>query len=153
MAVGGETKMRSRLGSAVLLMAALLLWPGVGWSQERFSQADLSGEWAIFLYGAYETRTEHMFGLLSLDQEGRVVGGSNTYRGIENQFMNGQLTLSQDGQVSGGLLLEAWRVEIKFIKGRINRSGTEITGLVEGQWYPGLIRMIKAPGAAEEEGS
>jgi len=145
--------MRSRLRFTPLLLAVLLLWPGAASGQEGFDQADLNGDWAVFLYGAYETRTEHMYGLLSLDEEGQVVGGSNTYRGIENQFMRGRLSLSQDGQVTGDLLLEAWRVEIKFIKGRMNRSRTEVTGLVEGQWYPGLIRMIKAPGAAGEPGS
>ena len=84
------------------------------------------------------------------DKKSHIIAIRNVTSLIENQFMSGQLSLSQDGQVSGGLLLEAWRVEIKFIKGRMNRARTEITGLVEGQWYPGLIRMIKAPGAMGE---
>ena len=117
-------------------------------AQEQFSQSDLSGDWAVFLYGAYETKTEHMYGVCRINELGMITAGTNTYRGVVNEFRGGQLTLSPEGVITGNIIIEAWRIEIKFLWSRMNLAKTEITGMVKGQWYAGLIRLIKANGSA-----
>lgn len=144
--------MRSVFAKTILVLAlaaGLLAFSALpGMAQEQFSQSDLSGDWVVFLYGAYETKTEHMYGICRINELGMITAGTNTYRGIENEFRGGQLTLAADGVVGGNIILEAWRIEVKFLWSRMNMSKTEITGMVEGQWYAGLIRLVKANGSA-----
>jgi len=130
---------------AALCLAALLAAVPAGAAQ-TFSQEDLAGRWLVFIYGAYETKTEHLFGTVDLDQAGSLVAGSNTYRGVENQFLGGWLGLGENGQISGGLQIETWALAFNFLRGQMDLSKTEITGIVTGQWYPCLIRMVKASG-------
>ncbi len=117
-------------------------------AQEQFSQSDMTGDWVILLYGAYETKTEHMYGVCRVNELGMITAGTNTYRGIDNEFRGGQLTISPEGVVTGNIIIEAWRIELKFLWSRMNMAKSEVTGMVEGQWYAGLIRMIKANGSA-----
>ena len=139
-----------RMGRAVFFVAALCLGAVLtalpAQARQTFTQEDLSGRWLVFVYGAYETKTEHLFGTVDLDQGGSLVAGSNTYRGVENQFLGGWLGLNEDGQVSGGLQIETWALSFNFLRGQMDLSKTEITGFVTGQWYPCLIRMVKASG-------
>lgn len=131
-----------------VLLAAFASPPIEVMAQEQFSQSDLTGDWVIFLYGAYETKTEHMYGVCRVNELGMITAGTNTYRGVDNDFRGGQLTISPEGVVSGNVIIEAWRIELRFLWSRMNMAKSEVTGMVEGQWYPGLIRMIKANGSA-----
>ena len=133
---------------AILALTAVVPSPVLA---QQFTQSDLSGDWAVFLYGAYETKTEHMFGVCRVNSLGMITTGTNTYRGIDNAFRGGQLTMSSEGVVTGNIIIEAYRIEIEFLWSRMNQGKTEITGMVEGQWYAGLIRMVKANGTAAND--
>ena len=145
--------MKKRLTAIIfVLFAALALLPPSAQAQEQFSQGDLSGDWVVFLYGAYDTKTEHMYGICRVNEMGMIVSGTNTYRGELNQFRGGQLTISPEGVVAGNIIIEAWRVELKFLWSRMNMTKSEVTGMVKGQWYAGLIRMVKANEAVANDG-
>ena len=132
--------------SAILLLGAIPAKAG-----QTFSQTDLEGSWAVYLYGAYETKTEHMFGSLYLNGNGTLTSGTNTYRGTLGDFLAGELYLGEAGAVSGYLQIETWAIRMDFLRGQMDQSKTEITGFVTGQWYPCLIRMVKTSGEPAPE--
>ncbi len=139
--------MQRKIILIVAVIAGLLVFSApVSQAQQQFSPSDLAGDWVVFLYGAYETKTEHMYGICRINELGMITAGTNTYRGVENEFRGGMLTISPEGVVTGNVILEAWRIELKFLWSRMNMAKSEITGMVEGQWYAGLIRLIKAGG-------
>lgn len=133
--------------SAVLALGAILLLAALpARAGQTFTQTDLEGGWAIYLYGAYETKTEHMFGNFYLNGLGTLTDGANTYRGTLGDFLAGQLGIGEDGAVYGFLQIETWAIRMDFIRAQMDQSKTEITGFVTGQWYPCLIRMVKTSG-------
>ncbi len=146
--------MNKRLFFTIAVLAGVLLaLPGSASAQQSFDLIDLEGSWAIYLYGAYETKTEHMFGAFYLNGHGTLTDGSNTYRGNSGAFLAGQLQIDANGGVSGFLQIETWALRMDFIRAQMDRSKTEITGFVTGQWYPALVRMVKTSGEpAVEEG-
>ena len=144
--------MKKPLLSAALFAAAIIFaLTGAASAQQSFVQTDLEGGWAIYLYGAYETKTEHMFGTFYLNGSGTLTDGSNTYRGSMGNFLAGQLQIDANGVTSGFLQIETWAIRMDFIRARMDQSKTEITGFVTGQWYPCLIRMVKTSGEPAKE--
>ncbi len=140
-------RMKIRHSIAALALGMILFFSaGPASPQQTFTQTDLEGSWVIYLYGAYETKTEHMFGTFYLNGSGGLTNGSNTYRGTLGDFLAGQLNMGADGGVTGFLQIETWAIRMDFLRARMDRSKTEVTGFVTGQWYPCLIRMIKAGG-------
>ncbi len=143
---------RHYLFAAIFALALVFSSAGPASAQQSFEQTDLEGSWIIYLYGAYETKTEHMFGNFYLNGGGTLANGSNTYRGTTGNFLAGQLGIDTNGLVSGFLQIETWAIRLDFIRAQMDQSKTEVTGFVTGQWYPCLIRMVKASGepAGEE---
>ena len=145
--------MNKRLFTAFMVLAGMLLaLAGPAPAQQSFDQTDLEGSWIIYLYGAYETKTEHMYGAFYLNGYGTLTTGSSTYRGHTGSFLAGQLQADANGAVSGYLQIETWALRMDFIRAQMDQSKTEVTGFVTGQWYPCLFRMIKASGEPAETG-
>ena len=137
----------------MVLASVLLALAGPASAQQSFDLTDLEGSWAVYLYGAYETKTEHMFGVLYLNGYGTLTNGSATYRGNSGVFLAGQFQIDANGGVSGFFQIETWALRMDFIRAQMDQSKTAITGFVTGQWYPALVRMVKTSGEpAVEEG-
>ncbi len=141
------------LTATVFLLGILLAAAGPAPAQQVFEQKDLEGSWVIYLYGAYETKTEHMYGVFYLNGGGTLTDGTNTYRGSAGAFLAGQLAIDANGLVSGYLQIETWAIRMDFIRAQMDQSKTEVTGFVTGQWYPCLIRMVKVGGEPAGEDS
>ena len=130
-------------------LAAALIFPWTAQAQ-TFSLSDLAGSWDIYVYGAYDSYTESAYGNLSLDQEGRVTGGSGTFRGSATGFSSGRVTLSAEGKVGGSISCSqvTWRIQ----SGRMNQRKSNLTMMATGARSYVLVRMVKSSGEPAGEG-
>jgi|GEM_PF-2361546 len=144
------SKLKDRFSSLILpALATVLILPAAAWAQ-TFSLSDLAGEWSIFVYGAYDAYTESAYGDLSLDQEGRVTGGTGLFRGSATAFRSGRVTLSAEGAAGGSITCSqvTWRI----LSGRMSQRKTNLTMIATGARSYVLIRLVKASGEPAGEG-
>ena len=134
--------MKLRLSlTGMVVLALLLAVGGPAAAQQTFTQADLEGDWSLYVYGAYDAYTESFYGDLNLNSAGGLMTGFGYWRSVDSFMIQGQLVVDASGGVSGILQCEHSKWNIIFA--RMSQRKNEISGMAEGIRSYVMLRMVK----------